>query len=81
VLVDDVGTTGLSLLNAIKSLKDAKMVVIAAFVIVNRSEGARELLASENVNCMRSLMFKQYQISCTMPSYLMNKPMNVLRNK
>ena len=49
VLVDDVGTTGLSLLNAIKSLKDAKMMVIAAFVIVNRSEGARELLASENV--------------------------------
>ena len=49
VLVDDVGTTGLSLLNAIKSLKDAKMMVIAACVIVNRSEGARELLASENV--------------------------------
>ena len=49
MLVDDVGTTGLSLLSAIKSLKDAKMMVIAAFVIVNRSEGARELLASENV--------------------------------
>jgi len=49
LLIDDVGTTGLSLLNAIKSLKDAKMMVIAAFVIVNRSEGARELLASENV--------------------------------
>jgi len=30
---------------------------------------------------MSSLMFKQYQISCTMQSYLMNKPMDVLRNK
>ena len=49
LLVDDVGTTGLSLLNAIKVLKDAKMIVTDAFVIVNRFEGARELLASENV--------------------------------
>ena len=49
VLVDDVGTTGLSLLNAIKVLKDAKMIVTDAFVIVNRCEGAKELLASENV--------------------------------
>lgn len=49
VLVDDVGTTGLSLLNAIKVLKDAKMIVTDAFVIVNRFEGAKELLSSENV--------------------------------
>jgi orotate phosphoribosyltransferase len=49
LLIDDVGTTGLSLMNAIKALKDVKMVVIAAFVIVNRFEGARELLASQNV--------------------------------
>jgi orotate phosphoribosyltransferase len=49
ILVDDVGTTGLSLLNAIKVLKSAKMIVTDAFVIVNRCEGAKELLASENV--------------------------------
>jgi orotate phosphoribosyltransferase len=49
LLVDDVSTTGLSLLNAIKVLKDAKMVVADAFVIVNRFEGAKEVLASENV--------------------------------
>ncbi len=49
VLVDDVGTTGLSLLNAIKALKDAKMIVTDAFVIVNRFEGAEQLLANENV--------------------------------
>ena len=49
LLVDDVGTTGISLLNAIKALKDAKMAITAAFVIVNRFEGARELLASQDV--------------------------------
>jgi orotate phosphoribosyltransferase len=49
LLVDDVGTSGLSLLNAIKVLKDAKMIVTDAFVIVNRMEGAKELLANENV--------------------------------
>jgi orotate phosphoribosyltransferase len=49
LLVDDVGTTGLSLLNAIKALKASKMVVTDAFTIINRFEGARELLSSENV--------------------------------
>ena len=49
LLVDDVGTTGLSLLNAVKVLRASKMVVTDAFIIINRFEGARELLASENV--------------------------------
>ncbi|HET7336606.1 MAG TPA: orotate phosphoribosyltransferase [Candidatus Nitrosotalea sp.] len=49
ILVDDVGTTGQSLLNAIKSLKDAKIKVDAAFVIINRLEGARENLEAEKV--------------------------------
>ena len=49
LLVDDVGTTGLSLLNAVKALRASKMVVNNAFTIINRFEGARELLASENV--------------------------------
>ena len=49
LLVDDVGTTGLSLLNAVKALRASKMVVTDAFTIVNRFEGAREILASENV--------------------------------
>ena len=55
VLVDDVGTTGRSLLNAIKALKDAKIIVDSAFVIVNRLEGARENLEAEKV--------KLYEIS------------------
>ena len=49
VLIDDVGTTGQSLLTAIKSLREAKMNVDSAFVIVNRLEGAREQLYSEGV--------------------------------
>lgn len=49
VLVDDVGTTGHSLLNAIKALNDAKIIVNSAFVIVNRLEGARENLEVEKV--------------------------------
>ena len=49
LLVDDVATTGLSLLNAIKALRNAGVVVTDAFTIINRFEGARELLGSENV--------------------------------
>ena len=49
ILVDDVGTTGHSLLHAIKALKDAKMIVDSAFVIVNRLEGARENLGADKV--------------------------------
>ena len=49
LLVDDVGTTGMSLINAVKTLKNAGIIVTDAFVIVDRLEGAKELLASENV--------------------------------
>jgi orotate phosphoribosyltransferase len=49
LLVDDVATTGLSLINAIKPLKNAGMVITDAFTIINRFEGAREALATENV--------------------------------
>ncbi len=49
ILVDDVGTTGQSLLGAIKALKDAKISIVAAFVVVNRMEGAKEQLGKENV--------------------------------
>ena len=49
VLVDDVATTGTSLINTIKALKDAGMIVTDAFVIVNRLEGSNDLLSKENV--------------------------------
>jgi orotate phosphoribosyltransferase len=49
VLIDDVGTTGHSLLSAIKALKEAKIIVESAFVIINRLEGARKNLEAEKV--------------------------------
>jgi orotate phosphoribosyltransferase len=49
VLVDDVGTTGHSLLNAIKALRDAKIEIDSAFVIINRLEGAKENLSAAKV--------------------------------
>jgi orotate phosphoribosyltransferase len=44
VMIDDVATTGGSVVNAIKSLKEANIVVEDAYVIVNRMEGADEVL-------------------------------------
>ena len=50
VMIDDVATTGGSVVNGIKSLKDAKVEVNDAYVIVNRMEGADEALKEQGVN-------------------------------
>lgn len=44
VMIDDVATTGGSVVNAIKSLKEANITIKDAYVIVNRMEGADEAL-------------------------------------
>jgi len=44
LMIDDVATTGGSVVNAIKLLKEAKIKVTDAYVIVNRMEGADEAL-------------------------------------
>ena len=44
VMIDDVATTGGSVVNAIKSLKEVNISVKDAYVIVNRMEGADEVL-------------------------------------
>jgi orotate phosphoribosyltransferase len=44
VMIDDVATTGGSVVNAIKSLKELDIVIEDAYVIVNRMEGADEAL-------------------------------------
>jgi orotate phosphoribosyltransferase len=49
VMIDDVATTGGSVVNGIKSLKEAKIKVEDAYVIVNRMEGANEALKEEGV--------------------------------
>lgn len=49
VLVDDVATTGISLVNTIKTLREAGAIVTDACVIINRFEGSTDLLNKENV--------------------------------
>ncbi len=49
LMIDDVATTGGSVVNAIKSLKEAGIVISDAFVIINRMEGASEALEAEGV--------------------------------
>ncbi|MBA0908129.1 MAG: orotate phosphoribosyltransferase [Nitrosarchaeum sp.] len=49
VMIDDVATTGGSVINAIKSLKEANITIHDAYVIVNRMEGADEALKDVGV--------------------------------
>ena len=49
VMIDDVATTGGSVVNSIKLLKEAGIIVTDAYVIINRLEGAEKLLESEGV--------------------------------
>ena len=49
LLIDDVATTGGSMINSIKILKEAGTVVTDAYVILNRLEGAEKILDSEGV--------------------------------
>ncbi len=49
LMIDDVATTGGSIINAIESLKEAGIIVSDAFVIINRMEGAAESLEAKGV--------------------------------
>lgn len=49
LVVDDVATTGGSVINGIKELKKAGAIISDAYVIVNRLEGAQESLEQEKV--------------------------------
>ena len=55
VMIDDVATTGGSVVNAIKSLKEENISIKDAYVIVNRMEGANEALAESGVK-MHSIL-------------------------
>ncbi len=55
VMIDDVATTGGSVVNAIKSLKEVNISIKDAYVIVNRMEGAKEDLAELGVK-MHSIL-------------------------
>jgi len=49
LMIDDVATTGGSIINAIESLKEAGIILSDAFVIINRMEGAAESLEVKGV--------------------------------
>ncbi len=49
IIIDDVATTGNSLLRAVKILKNNSVSPLAAIVIVNREEGTIETLRKEKV--------------------------------
>ncbi|MBT6838674.1 MAG: orotate phosphoribosyltransferase [Nitrosopumilus sp.] len=55
VMIDDVATTGGSVVNAIKSLTDVNIPVKDAYVIVDRMEGANEAFAELGVK-MHSIL-------------------------
>ena len=49
VMLDDVLTTGTSVLNGIKQLKDASLSVSDVYVVINRLEGAEKALSDVGV--------------------------------
>ena len=49
LMIEDVVTSGGSVINAIKSIKEEKMIVTDAYAIVDRMEGATEALQAEGV--------------------------------
>lgn len=49
LVVDDVATTGGSVINGIKELRKEGAIITDAYVVVNRLEGAQESLEQENV--------------------------------
>ena len=55
VMIDDVATTGGSVVNAIESLTEANVTIKDAYVIVDRMEGADEALAELGVK-MHSIL-------------------------
>ena len=49
LMIEDVVTSGGSVLNAIKSIREEKMIVTDAYAVVNRMEGATQALEAEGV--------------------------------
>ena len=58
LMIDDVATSGGSIINAIKIIKDEKMVVSDAYVIIDRLEGATQSLEKEGVKLHSLLNIK-----------------------
>jgi len=50
LMIEDVVTSGGSVINAIKSIKEEKMVITDAYAVIDRMEGATQALQAEDVN-------------------------------
>jgi orotate phosphoribosyltransferase len=49
IVLEDIATTGQSALDAVEALRSAGAIVERVLVVVDREEGARELLESNGV--------------------------------
>ena len=71
LMIEDVVTSGGSVINAIKSIKEEKMIVTDAYAIVDRMEGATQALQAEGVklhslltiNDIAQILFEQKLIT------------------
>lgn len=61
ILVDDVATTGSSLLDSVNILRENSLKVNEAIVIVDREEGARENLQKLNIKLCSIFSIKELQ--------------------
>ena len=59
LMIEDVVTSGGSVIKAIKSIKEEKMTVSDAYAVVDRMEGATEALQAEGVKLHSLLTIKQ----------------------
>ena len=59
LMIEDVVTSGGSVINAIKSIKEEKMTVTDAYAVVDRMEGATEALRVEGVKLHSLLTVKE----------------------
>ncbi len=55
IVLEDIATTGKSALDAVEALRDAGADVDVIYVVVDREEGAKELLAEHDIE-LRSLL-------------------------
>ena len=58
LMIEDVVTSGGSVINAINSIKEEKMIVTDAYAVVDRMEGATEALQAEDVKLHSLLTIK-----------------------
>ena len=81
VMIDDVVTTGTSVLNGIRQLKEAELSISDLYVIINRLEGADKVLADEGIRIhqltdileITNILFKEKLVSEEMLEKIKNQ--------